>query len=108
MRGASLRAGTPSSLTIPTGRRPLSSTRPRSPTAAQMVQPNRIVQTIRPVKVSESSPGVYLIDMGRNFTGWFELRIPAGARRSSGVKLEYADFAIVETAALQRTTSAMR
>ena len=57
-----------------------------------MVQPNRIVETIRPVKVSEPSPGVYLVDMGRNFTGWFELRLPAGAAGSSGVKLEYADF----------------
>jgi alpha-L-rhamnosidase len=65
---------------------------PKVTTAAQMVQPNRIVQTIRPVKVSEFSPGVYLIDMGRNFTGWFELRIPAGAAGSSGVKLGYADF----------------
>ena len=65
---------------------------PRVTTAAQMVQPNRIIQTIRPVKVSEFAPGVYLVDMGRNLTGWFELRIPAGAAGSSGVKLEYADF----------------
>ncbi len=64
---------------------------PKVTTAAQMVQPNRIVQTLRPVKVSESSPGVYLVDMGRNFTGWFELRIPAGVAASSGVRLEYAE-----------------
>ena len=57
-----------------------------------MVEPNRIVQTIWPVKVAEFSPGVYLIDMGRNLTGWFELRIPAGAAGSAGVNLEYADF----------------
>ena len=65
---------------------------PKVTTAAQMVQPNRIVQTIRPVKVSEFSPGVYLIDMGRNFTGWFELRNSRRRRGKPGVKLEYADF----------------
>jgi alpha-L-rhamnosidase len=65
---------------------------PAVTTAAQMVQPNRIVKTIRPVKVEELSPGVYLVNLGTNLTGWFELRIPAGGAESSGVKLEYADF----------------
>ncbi|MGC8644315.1 MAG: family 78 glycoside hydrolase catalytic domain, partial [Isosphaeraceae bacterium] len=65
---------------------------PHVTTAAQLVQPNRIVETIRPVKVSELPSGVYLVDMGRNFTGWFELRIPDGGAEPNGVKLEYADF----------------
>ena len=65
---------------------------PTVATKAQMVQPNRIVETLRPMKVSELSRGVYLVDMGRNFTGWFELRIPPGASGPAGLKLEYADF----------------
>jgi alpha-L-rhamnosidase len=65
---------------------------PRVTTAAQMVPPNHIMQTIKPVKVQETSPGGWLIDMGRNFTGWFELRIPSGLPVGTRVLLEYADF----------------
>jgi alpha-L-rhamnosidase len=59
--------------------------------AAQMVEPNRILATFRPVKVEEPAPGVHLFDMGRNLTGWFELRIPPGVPAGTSVKLEYAD-----------------
>jgi alpha-L-rhamnosidase len=64
---------------------------PAGSTFAQMVQPNRIIQTIQPVKVTESSPGVYVVDMGRNLTGWFELLIPAGMAPATVVRIEYAD-----------------
>jgi alpha-L-rhamnosidase len=65
---------------------------PRVPAVAQMVEPNRIMETLKPVKVQETAPGVYLFDMGRNFTGWFELRLPAGMAAGKTVKLEYSDF----------------
>src|SRR5262249_27584870 len=64
---------------------------PKVATAAQMVEPNRIMESFKPVKVQEAGPGVYLFDMGRNLTGWFELRmhgLPAGKT----VRLEYSDF----------------
>lgn len=64
---------------------------PRVTTAAQMVQPNRIVQTIAPVSIQETAAGGYLVDMGRNFVGWLELRLPPGAAGES-VRLEYADI----------------
>jgi alpha-L-rhamnosidase len=60
-------------------------------TAAQMVQPNRIIQTINPVKVEEPAPGEYRIDMGRNYTGWLELRLPAATPAGKTIRLEYAD-----------------
>lgn len=60
--------------------------------AAQMVQPNRIIHTIKPVGVEELDSGEYLIDMGKNFTGWFELRFRGNGIAGSKVKLEYADY----------------
>ncbi len=65
---------------------------PQVTTAAEMVEPNRIVTTIKPKKVTEMSPGVYLMEMERTYTGWFEFRIPAGLKPGSMVKLEFADF----------------
>ena len=69
-----------------------SSTRPRSSRRRRWSSRTASPRRSGPVKVSEFSPGVYLVDMGRNFTGWLELRIPAGAATGAGVKLEYADF----------------
>ncbi|MCC7174237.1 MAG: family 78 glycoside hydrolase catalytic domain [Bryobacterales bacterium] len=65
---------------------------PQVTTAAQMVEPNRIMETVKPVKVWEFSPGVYMMQMERNYTGWFEFRIPSGLAPGSVVRLEYADF----------------
>jgi alpha-L-rhamnosidase len=64
---------------------------PQVVTAAQMVEPNRVMATIKPVKVREPAPGVYLFEMGRNLAGWFELRIPGGIPTGTTIKLEYAD-----------------
>jgi alpha-L-rhamnosidase len=66
-------------------------TPPPAITSAQMVEPNRIMADFRPVKVEESGPGVYMFDLGRNVTGWFDLRIPPGIPAGTSVKLEYAD-----------------
>jgi alpha-L-rhamnosidase len=64
---------------------------PPAITAAQMVEPNRIMETIPAVKVDAFPPGGYLIDMGREFTGWLEFRLPASVPAGTTVKLEYAD-----------------
>ncbi len=61
-------------------------------TAAQMVEPNRILETIKPISVQKHAKGGYLIDMGRNFTGWLEFRIPSDLSAGALVKLEYADI----------------
>lgn len=72
-------------------------TPPPAIAAAQMVEPNRIMAEFRPVKVEETAPGVYLFDLGRNVTGWFELRLPPGLASGTSVKLEYADAPPVGT-----------
>jgi alpha-L-rhamnosidase len=59
-------------------------------TAAQMVEPNRLVETIKAVRVEAYPPGGWVIDMGRNFTGWLEIQLPV-IPKGSTVKLEYSD-----------------
>jgi len=43
--------------------------------SAQMVQPNRVTDTIQPVSVVKLTTGEYVYDMGKNLTGWFRIRL---------------------------------
>jgi hypothetical protein len=65
---------------------------PQVLTAAQMVEPNRIMETIPAMRVDPYPQGGWVIDLGRNFTGWMEVRLPAVAKGTT-VKLEYSDQA---------------
>lgn len=49
---------------------------------AQSAPPVKVMETIRPVKVIEPRPGVFVFDMGCNVAGWCELKVagPAGTR----------------------------
>ena len=64
---------------------------PRVTTSAQMVEPNRLLETIRPVKIEKTAAGGWLVDMGKNFTGWLELRLPANMAAGKNLKIEFAD-----------------
>jgi alpha-L-rhamnosidase len=59
-------------------------------TSAQMVEPNRLVETIQARRVDAFPQGGWVIDMGRAFTGWLEIRLAAIAKGTT-VKLEYSD-----------------
>ena len=63
---------------------------PQVATSAQMVEPNRVMETIKAVKVEAYPKGGWIIDMGKDFTGWAEIRLPAIAK-GTVVKLEYSD-----------------
>ena len=65
---------------------------PKVVTAAQMVEPNRIAETIRPVKVSEPTLRCVPRRHGPELHRLVGTAIPAGASTAAGVKLEYADF----------------
>ena len=56
---------------------------------AQMMPPLRITETLRPVSVRETRPGVYLFDLGQTVSGWARLRVngPAGTK----VTLRYSE-----------------
>jgi alpha-L-rhamnosidase len=42
---------------------------------AQSNEPIRVVKELKPVKMSEPKPGVYVFDMGQNMVGWCRLNI---------------------------------
>ena len=49
---------------------------------AQDAPPIRATRVLKPVKLTEPKPGVYIFDLGQNFAGWARLRVkgPAGTR----------------------------
>ena len=55
---------------------------PAGPLVAEMAEPLRVVETIHPVAMRQSKPGVWIFDMGQNMVGWcsMKLDVPAGTR----------------------------
>jgi alpha-L-rhamnosidase len=47
---------------------------------AQMLEPQRVTDTLRPVAITEPRPGVFVVDFGQTFNGWVKLKVsgPAG------------------------------
>jgi alpha-L-rhamnosidase len=43
--------------------------------SAEMIEPNRQLDEIRPVAIEESGPGVYRVDLGVNVTGWLTANV---------------------------------
>jgi alpha-L-rhamnosidase len=57
--------------------------------SAQMNPPIRTKETIKPVKVTEVKPGVYVYDLGQNFAG--HARLTASGPAGSQITLRYAE-----------------
>jgi alpha-L-rhamnosidase len=53
--------------------------------SADMIEPNRKIQEIRPIAVQEPKPGVYRVDLGVNVNGWLE----ADLRGRPGDRIEF-------------------
>jgi alpha-L-rhamnosidase len=64
---------------------------PGAVTTAQSVEPNRKTEEIRPVGIESMKDGSYLIDMGRDFTGWLEVRFPKGGTVGTVVTMECSE-----------------
>ncbi len=49
---------------------------------AQMHEPIRVIDTLKPVSITEPDSGVYIVDLGQNIAGWCRLVInePAGTK----------------------------
>ncbi len=56
---------------------------------AQMIEPIRITEKIKPLTVSEVKPGVFVYDMGQNIVGWIRLNVSGSAGQT--VKLRFAE-----------------
>ena len=58
---------------------------------AQMVQPNRIIKTIKPKDIKACGENSWLIDFGTNLTGWFDIRLPLKTKAGQKVVFQYFD-----------------
>ncbi|OQP59855.1 family 78 glycoside hydrolase catalytic domain [Niastella populi] len=57
--------------------------------AAQMNEPIKVMQTIKPVRISQLKPGVFIMDMGQNMVGNLEMRLKA--IKGQQVQLRFAE-----------------
>ena len=57
--------------------------------SAEMIEPNRRVEVLKPVEIASPAPGVFRVDTGRNYAGWFEIRMKG--RAGQKVTLEFAE-----------------
>jgi alpha-L-rhamnosidase len=58
--------------------------------SAQMMLPIRVADTITPVGLTNPQPGVYVYDLGQNFSGWAQLRVKGP--RGAAVKLRFSEL----------------
>jgi len=58
--------------------------------SSQMMPAIQVVDTLVPLKMTNPQPGVYVFDMGQNFSGWARLRVkgPAG----TDVRMKFAEM----------------
>ncbi len=62
---------------------------PAGQLAAQMIEPIRVMQKLRPISINEPKPGMFIFDLGQNMVGWCKLRVrgPTGTT----VQLRHAE-----------------
>jgi alpha-L-rhamnosidase len=64
--------------------------KPASPLlSAQIGEPIRVMDTLRPVAITNPKPGVYIFDMGQNMAGWCRLEV--SGPRDTVVKLRHGE-----------------
>ena len=63
---------------------------PKGILSAQMMPPIQVMDTIIPLKMTHPKPGVYVFDMGQNFSGWARLRV--SGPKGSEVRLRFAEL----------------
>jgi alpha-L-rhamnosidase len=63
---------------------------PTKELSAQMIQPIKVIEDIRPKNITNPMPGIWVFDFGQNFSGWCRLKVsgPAGTE----VVLKHAEL----------------
>ena len=56
---------------------------------AQMSQPMKVMQTIKPVSIKSLNNGKYILDMGQNFAGWLHIKVQG--KRGQKIRLRFAE-----------------
>ncbi|MHC4555880.1 MAG: family 78 glycoside hydrolase catalytic domain [Planctomycetota bacterium] len=69
---------------------------------AQPLPPVKVTASIKPVRITEPSDGVYIVDMGQNFGGWarFAFNVPEGTK----ITMRYGEL-LYENGTLNPMTS---
>jgi alpha-L-rhamnosidase len=62
---------------------------PAGTLAAQMIEPIRITETLKPIKMTQPKPGLFIFDMGQNMVGW--CRLTVAGPRGAEVSLRHAE-----------------
>src|SRR6202158_5858309 len=62
---------------------------PSGELVAQMAEPLKVMETIRPISAKQLRPGIFIFDMGQNMVGWCRLKV-SGARGTQ-VMLRHAE-----------------
>jgi alpha-L-rhamnosidase len=62
---------------------------PSEKLSAQMIEPIKIMQTMKPKSVEEIKPGVYIFDMGQNMVGWVSLKVKA--EKGTQIEMRFAE-----------------
>lgn len=62
---------------------------PTGKLSAQMQEPIKVMETVKPVAVKEVQPGMFIYDMGQNMVGWCSLRVNGAA--GTTVKMRFAE-----------------
>jgi len=74
---------------------------PKGVLSAQLMPAIQVVDTVVPLKMTSPLPGVYVFDMGQNFSGWARLR--AEGPRGTDVRLRFSEL-LYENGALNQET----
>ena len=56
---------------------------------SQMMEPIKVVQTIKPLSITNPKPAVYIYDMGQNMSGWGRLTVKG--KRGTRVAMRFAE-----------------
>jgi alpha-L-rhamnosidase len=56
---------------------------------SQKVEPIKVVDTLIPANITEPSPGIYVIDAGRNLAGWAALKV--SGKEGTKISLKFAE-----------------
>jgi alpha-L-rhamnosidase len=59
----------------------------------QMTEQNAVADTISPVSIREIAPDTFLVDLGKNLTGWVEFHF-SNLQKAQEIKLDYCDHLI--------------
>lgn len=57
--------------------------------SAQMMEPIKVVKTLKPIGRTNPTPGMYIFDMGQNMVGWCQIKIKAPA--GTTIQLRHAE-----------------